>query len=142
MLGDARTSSTTWPFYSLLGRGLASCLRIARRPLGYLRCQVRWAPFPYYGRSGALLNYFFARLFAKIVPFFYLGQQKIVLTLQMFNAILQFPHLSCLLLLFLLHVLTSMKKLVFRGLDHQVVGHCSYVRRIRCEEGNLRSYWW
>ena len=56
MLGDVSVSSATWPYYFLLGRGLASCRRITRHPLGYLYCQGQWAPFLYCGRLGALLG--------------------------------------------------------------------------------------
>ena len=59
--------------------------------------------------------------FAKIVPFFCLGLQTIVFTLQLFSAILQFPHLPCLLLLFPLHLLTLMEELIFMRLMHQIV---------------------
>ena len=79
--------------------------------------------------------------FAKITPFLYLGSQTIVFELQMFNVILQFPHLPCLLLMFLLHVLTPMKELIFGRLDHRVVGHCNCVRQSRFGKGNCRSYW-
>ena len=56
--------------------------------------------------------------FAKIESFFYLGLQSIFFKLQMFSTILQFSHLSYLLLLFLFHVLTPMNKLIFGRLDH------------------------
>ena len=62
-----------WPCYFLLGRGLASCLRIARLPLGYPLCQGRWAPFLYFGRSGALLGHYLARLFHQDSAFLLLG---------------------------------------------------------------------
>ena len=70
MLGDASISDATWPSYFFLGRGLASCLRITRPPLRYLRCHGRWAPFLYYGRSGALLGCYIAHLFRQDCAFF------------------------------------------------------------------------
>ena len=47
-----------------------SCLRTTRRPLRYLRCQGRWTPFLYCGRSGALLGCYLARLFRQDRAFF------------------------------------------------------------------------
>ena len=47
----------------LLGRDLASCLRIARRPPGYLHHQGRWASFLYHERLDALLDCYLACLF-------------------------------------------------------------------------------
>ena len=72
MLGDASISNATWPCYFLLGRDLASCLRIARRLLGYLRCQGRWAPFLYCERSSALLGCCLTHLFRQDHAFFLL----------------------------------------------------------------------
>ena len=120
-----------------------SCLRTTCRLLGYL----------HFIRDNGLLSFITSDWvscltailqvsFAKIAPFFYLGPQTIVFTLQMLNAILQFHHMSCLLLLFLLHVLTPTKELIFGRLDHQVACHRNCVRRIRCGKGNHRSYWW
>ena len=81
--------------------------------------------------------------FAKIASFFNLDPQTIVFLLQMFGVILQFPHMFCLLFMFLLYVLTPMKKLILRRLDHLVAGHCTYVGRVRCGGyGNRWSYWW
>ena len=73
MLGDASFSSTTWPYYFLLQRGLTSYLRITRRPLGYLRCHGRWAPFLYCRQSGALFSFYLARLFRQDRAFFLPG---------------------------------------------------------------------
>ena len=142
MLCDVSVSGATWPCYFLLGRGLASCLRITRHPLRYLCCQGRWALFLYCGQLGLCLAAIWHVFFAKIAHFFNLGSQTVVFPLQMFDAILQFPHPSCLLFLFLLHVLTPMKKLIFGRLNHRVSSHCTCVRRIRCRYGNHRSYWW
>ena len=72
MLCDESVSAT-WPYYFLLGRGLASCLRIARRPLGYLRCQGQWPPILYYGWSGALLGCCLACIFLQDYAFFLPG---------------------------------------------------------------------
>ena len=69
----ARVSSLTWPCYFLLRRVLPSCQRIAGRLLGYLHCQGRWAPFFYYGRSGALFGCCLARLFRQDRAFFLHG---------------------------------------------------------------------
>ena len=87
-----------------------------------------------------LLSY--ASYFSKIAHFFNLGRQTVVFPLLMFSAILQFLHLSYFLFLFLLHVLTLMKKLVFERLDHWVSSHCTYVREIKCGYGNRWSYKW
>ena len=73
MQGDASVSGATWPCYFLLGRGLESCLRTTCRPLGYLRCQGRWAPFLYCRWSGALLGIYFAHLFHQDHAFFLPG---------------------------------------------------------------------
>ena len=70
MQGNASVSGATWPCYFLLGRGLASFLRTNCRPLGYLRCQGRWAPFLYYRQSGAWLGIYFTRLFRQDRAFF------------------------------------------------------------------------
>ena len=78
--------------------------------------------------------------FAKIVSFLYLGLETIVFKLQVLSLILQFPHLPCLFLP-LLHILTPMQELVLRRLNHRIARHCSCVRRIKCQEGNRRSYW-
>ena len=43
---------------------------IDHHPMGYLRCQGRWALFLYYGRSGALLSCYLARLFHQDRAFF------------------------------------------------------------------------
>ena len=63
MQGDASVSSSTWPYYFLLGRGLASCLRTTRRLLRYLHRHGRWAPLLYREQLGALLDHYLARLF-------------------------------------------------------------------------------
>ena len=73
MQGDASVSGATWACYFLMGRGLASYLRTTRHPLGYLRCQGRWAPFLYCRRPGTLLGYYLAHLFHQDHAFFLLG---------------------------------------------------------------------
>ena len=65
-------SGTTWPCYFLLGRGLANCLRITRRLLGYLHHQGRWTPFLYRERYGALLENCLTNLFCQDCAFFLL----------------------------------------------------------------------
>ena len=93
MQSDASVAGATWPCYSLLGRDLVSYLRTTRRLSGYLHRQGRCVPFLYSKRSGALLERYLALLFRQDHTFFYMGLQMIVFTLQMFSAILQFPHL-------------------------------------------------
>ena len=63
----------TWPCFFLLGRGLASCLRITCCLSGYLYCQERWAPFPYRERLDALLSHYLTCLFRQDRTFFLLG---------------------------------------------------------------------
>ena len=48
-----------------------------------------------------------------IEAFLYMGPQLVIRSLQGFGMALQLLHLSCLLLLFLLHVLTPMEELIF-----------------------------
>ena len=50
---------------------------------------------------------------SKFVDFFYLGPHLVILALQAFNATFELLHLSRLLLLFLLHLLTLMEELIF-----------------------------
>ena len=70
MLCDVSISGATWPCNYFLRRGLASCLRLTRHSQGYPCCQGRWAPFLYFGRSGALLGYCHAHLFYQDRAFF------------------------------------------------------------------------
>ena len=66
-------SGTAWPCYFLQGRGLMSCLRTTRHPLGYLRCQGRWVSFLYYELLCTLLGCYLARLFRQDRSFFLHG---------------------------------------------------------------------
>ena len=73
---------------------------------------------------------------------FFTGSETIIFTLQVLSMILKFPHLPCLFLLLLLHILTLMKELVLGQLNHRIAQHCKSVKRTRCREGNRWSYWW
>ena len=117
---------------------MANCLRITRRQPRYLHRQGRWASFLYSGRLDALLYCYLARLFCQNRSFFFLGSQTIIFMLQVLSAFLQFLHLSRLLLLFLIHILMPMKKLIFRRLDHWVASHCICIKQIRYRNG---SHW-
>ena len=67
-------------------------------------------------------------ILSKFKPFFYLGPQLIILTLQVFNASLEFLHLSGILLLFPFHLLTPMEELNFKCQMHRIVQHCDCFR--------------
>ena len=69
MQGDVSVSGAIYPCYFLLGRDLASCLRIARHLLGYLHRQGRWASFLYRERLYALLDCYLVRLFRQDCAF-------------------------------------------------------------------------
>ena len=69
-------------------------------------------------------------IFSKIVTFFYLGLQLVILTLQVFSMTLQFLHLSCLFLLFFLNLLMPMEELIFWRLVHRMASHCDWC--IKC----------
>ena len=115
-----------------------NCLRITRRQPEYLHCQGRWL-LSFIAEDWMLcLIVILYVSFVKIAHFFFLGSQTIIFTLQVLSAFLQFLHLSRLLLLFLIHILMPMKKLIFRRLDHWVASHCICIRQIRCRNG---SYW-
>ena len=73
MQGNASVSGSTWPYYFLLGRRLASCSRTTSRLLGYLHRQGRWTPFLYREQSGTLLDACLALLFRQYSIFFLLG---------------------------------------------------------------------
>ena len=98
--------------------------------------------FPLSRTVGCFLTRSIALLLRQDCVFSLPSPKTIVFTLQVLIAILQFPHLPCLFLLLLLHILTLMKELVFGRLNHWIARHCNCVRRIRCGEGNHRSYWW
>ena len=75
------------------------------------------------------------------MPFFYLGLQTMVFTLHMFSAILEFPHLPCLLLLLPIHLLTPIEKLIFKCLMHRIVQHCACFGLIECRRGSRKRSW-
>ena len=66
-------SNAIYPCCFLLGRDLASCLRITRRLSGYLHRQGRRASFLYHEQPDALLNHYLARFFRQDCAFFLLG---------------------------------------------------------------------
>ena len=62
MLGDVSASGEIYLCCFLLGRDLVSCLRITRRPSGYLHCLERHASFFYCERLDAFLDLYLTRL--------------------------------------------------------------------------------
>ena len=73
MQGDVSVSDAIYSRCFLLGRDLASCLRITYRLLGYLHSQGRWASLLYHERLDALLDRYVARLSWQDRSFFLLG---------------------------------------------------------------------
>ena len=65
--------SVIYPCCFLLGRDLASCLRIACRLSGYLHRQGRWAYFLYRELRDALFDCYLAHLFRQDGAFSLLG---------------------------------------------------------------------
>ena len=63
MQGDVSVSGAIYLCCFLLGRDLASCLRIARHLSGYLHRQGRWGSFLYRERLDVLLDRYLTRLF-------------------------------------------------------------------------------
>ena len=73
MQGDVSVFYVIYPYCFLLGRDLASCLRIPRRLTGYLHHPGRWASFIYRERLDALLDRYLASLFCQDRAFSLLG---------------------------------------------------------------------
>ena len=121
-------------FFFLLGRDLENCLK-----MGYLHRQERWASFLYREQLDALFDHYLARLSRQVHTFSLLGTADDHFHAAGAQRVPVIP-LFVLLLMFLLHILTPMKKLIFRQFDHWVASHCTGVRRIRHREGNRWNY--
>ena len=121
---------------------MANFLRIARRLPGYQHRRGQWAPFLYRERLDALLDHYLVCLSRQDLAFSLLGPVDDHFHATVARLVPIIPSFVCLLLLFLLHISTPMKKLIFWRMDHWVASHCTCVRRIRRGEGNRRSYWW
>ena len=73
MQGDVSVYGTIYPCCFLLGRDLASCMRITRCLLGYLYCQGQYASILYRERLDALLDLRLTLLFRQDRVFSLLG---------------------------------------------------------------------
>ena len=70
MQGDVSVSGTIYTCCFLLGRDLASCLKITHHLPGYLHHQGQWASFLYREQLDALLDRYLGRLFHQDCAFF------------------------------------------------------------------------